>query len=123
MKYFSIILLTTLFYILFSFKPEIGTYNARLFMNDFSKAGVADWLFYEVRVNLFLILISVLGAIYTPKKFIKNVFIAIGIDGVLTLFRFIVFGYHDEPSYVAPITNAIPLSYILYSYFIYGRVD
>lgn len=122
MKYFSIILLTSLFYILFSFKLDLGTYNACLFMNDFSKEGVADWLFYEVCLNSFLILASVLGIKYITNEFIKSVFIAIGIDGVLTLFRFIIFGYY-EPSYIAPITNAIPLSYILYSYFIYGRLD
>lgn len=121
MKYFKIVLFACLFYTLFSFKLEIGTFPAKLFMNDFSKEGVSEWFVYEITLNLFLIFIACLGFSH-PNKFVRNVFIAIGIDGVMTMFRFIIFGYY-EPSYIAPITNAIPFSYIVYSYFVYGRFD
>lgn len=121
MKYFKIVLFAAIFYTLFSFRLEIGLFNSKLFLNDFSREGVSEWFIYEITINLFLLFISILGCSH-PVKFVKNVFIAIGIDAVLTMFRFIIFGYY-EPNYIAPITNAIPLSYIIYSYFIYGRLD
>ena len=121
MKYFKVVLFASIFYILFSFKLEIGLFGAKLFMNDFSKEGVSEWFIYEITLNLFLIFIALLGYSH-PNKFVRNVFIAIALDGVMTMFRFIIFGYY-EPDYIVPITNAIPFSYIVYSYFIYGRLN
>ena len=111
-----------LIYLLFSIEFQIEPFNAVLFGNDFSQEGVADWFIYELGLNCLLIMIGILGCKNVTNKFVKGVFAAVIIDAVLTMFRFIIFGYY-EPSYMAPITNAIPLSYIFYSYFIYGNMD
>lgn len=112
----------TLLYLLFSIEFQIQPFNAVLFGNDFSQEGVADWFVYELALNSLLIMIGVLGCKNVTNKFVKGVFVAVIIDATLTMFRFIIFGYY-EPIYMAPITNAIPLSYIFYSYFIYGNMD
>lgn len=117
-----IVAIAGLFWALFSFNIELAPFNATLFSNDFMEEGVAAWLFYELTIYTFLILIGGVGAANCTKPFIKRVFRALVLDGVISIFRFIVFGYY-EPSFIAPLCNALPLSYIIYSYFVYGKLD
>jgi hypothetical protein len=111
-----------LFYLAFSFEIELPTIKAVLFHNDFSKEGVLTWLVYSIILNIFLIAIGFLAVEYVDKKFIKKVFIALIIDGIISIFRFTIFSF-DEPFFIAPICNAIPLGYIIYCYFVYGKLD
>ena len=118
----KVVIFSLIFFILFSFNYDIGQFNATLFNNDFTLEGVSDWLAYEIVANILVISIGILGINYIQHKFIKRVFIAIIIDGLINIFRYIVFGYY-EPFYVPALCNSIPFSYVLYSYFFYGRLD
>lgn len=122
MKPFSIVILLTFCYILFSFDIIIDPFYAKIFANDFSKEGVADWLYYQLKVNFFILIISVVGCIDKYKEFTQCVLLAVVIDAILNIFESLIFGYY-APVYISAIINAIPLAYIYYSYFCYGRLD
>ena len=122
MKKLSVLILTSLFYVIFSFDLIIEPFNARLFANDFSEAGVADWLYFEIKINLFLICLGSCAVRFVNNEFIKRVFYAIIIDGAISLVRGLIFGYY-EPDFIPPICNTIPLAIIFYSYFIYAKLD
>ena len=117
-----LIIATFAFYLLFSFELDLPTINAVLFSNNFSEDGVLNWLVYSLVLYVFLICIGSLGVKYSSSKFIRKVFVALILDGVISIFRALIFGY-DEPFFIAPICNAIPLAYVIYSYFIYGKLD
>lgn len=88
--------------------------------NDFSIEGDADWLLSEIFENLFLIFIGCVGYRSKGNKFVNRFFLAVIIDGFLSIVRHSVFGFY-EPFYMAAMCNALPLSYIIYSYIIYGN--
>jgi hypothetical protein len=117
-----LIVATLAFYLLFSFEVEIEPIQDYLFLNNLSEDGVLNWLVYSIILNLFLISIGFFGFQSAGKKFHKKVFVALVVDGVISIFRALIFGYH-EPMFIAPLSNSIPLAYILYSYFIYGKHD
>lgn len=118
----KVVICALIFFILFSFNYNLGQYDVKLFNNDLSCDGVTDWLTYEIVVNIMMVFIGSLGASNIQNKFKKRVFIALIIDSVINIIRYIVFGYY-EPFYIPAICNSIPFSYVLYSYFIYGRLD
>ena len=118
------IIIATIFYALFSFAPlyygssdNDNGINVILFGNNLSDRATLDWLIYQVTMGLFLTFIGLFGHNNTPNGFQRNVFTAIILDGTLTTLRAIIFGYH-EPTIVPLMVNAIPLSYIIYSYII-----
>ena len=120
MRITSVILLGV-FYILFSLQLDIGTFPGRtLFANDFGKDGVADWLVYEVVVYSFFIYIGTLGYDYIEDPFVKRIFLAVVIDGIISISRFIIFGYY-EPEFMRWACNAVPYSYVIYAQFAYNR--
>lgn len=117
-----LIIATFAFYLLFSFELDLPPINAVLFSNNLSEEGVFNWLVYSVVLYIFMICIGSLGFKYASKKFVRKVFVALILDGVISIFRALIFGY-DEPFFIAPLCNAIPLAYVIYSYFIYGKLD
>jgi hypothetical protein len=119
-RYFSILLISICFFAAFSFEYDLPLMNFTIGENDLKLEGVANWLFYEVCVNLFLIFIGCVGFRSKGNNFINRFFLAIIIDGFVSIVRHCVFGYY-EPFYMAAVANAIPLSYIIYSYIIYGH--
>jgi hypothetical protein len=46
MKKHILIIFAIGFYLIFSFKQEIAPFEGKLFYNDFSVDGVAEWLVY-----------------------------------------------------------------------------
>jgi hypothetical protein len=117
-----LILTIFLFYLIFSFEIELPTLQAVLFHNDFSREGVLTWLVYSIILNLFLMSIGFLAVQYVKEKFIKKVFIALIIDAIISILRFTIFSF-DEPFFIAPLCNAIPLGYVIYCYSVYGKLD
>lgn len=122
MKPLAIVILLTLCYILFSFDIVIEPFYAKIFDNDFSQEGVADWLYYQLKVNFFILIISLLGLVNKHKVFTQGVLLAIVIDAILNIFESLIFGYYAL-IYISAIINAIPLAYIYYYYVFYGRLD
>lgn len=118
----KVVILSLIFFILFSFNYDLGQFDSKLFNNDFACEGVADWLLYEIFINVMIISVGILGVSSVSKPFIKRVFIALILDGIINIFRYIVFGYF-EPFWIPALCNSVPFSYILYSYFFYGRLD
>lgn len=115
------IILLAIFYLLFSFDFNVGVFPGKtLFANDFGKEGVADWLAYEVITYSFLIYIGTLGYEHIEDAFVKRIFLAVVIDGIISISRFIIFGYY-EPEFMRWACNAVPYSYVIYAYFAYNR--
>lgn len=115
-----ILILATIFYCLFSFDFIIEPSNYKLFGNDFSKPFIADWFYYEIKVHIYILSIGLLGLIPNKSKFVERVVIAVCMDAVATLLQTIIFGYY-VPDFIKPIVNAVPYSYVIYAYFVYGR--
>jgi len=122
MKPLAIVILLTLCYILFSFDIIIEPFYAKIFANDFSQEGIADWLYYQIKVNFFILIIALVGCNDKYKEFTQGVLMAVVIDAILNIFESLIFGYYS-PIYISAIINAIPLAYIYYSYFFHGRLD
>lgn len=109
------------FYVLFSFRQDIPTFNGVLFANDFSDDGVAEWLVYSILCYCFLIFISSIAFSKVEKNSDKILFGALILDGVMSIFNYIIFGY-DSPIYLTIIINSIPLGVIIYSQYIHERI-
>jgi len=119
---FIIVIIAIVLYCLFSVNLDLGIHDYSLFRNDFSREGVLNWLTFELIASISPFLVGLMGANYISNKFIKRVFIAIQIDAVITFLRYLIFGY-DEPIFAPMISNILPLSYIIYSYIVYGRFN
>lgn len=106
-----------LFYTLFSFDLTLEPVNGWLFNNDLSDKDVIDWLFKEICLYSFITFIGCYGMVVSRTKQGKLVFMGILSDGIITMVRYIIFGYF-EPSYIPVIGNIIPLSIIIYGLYI-----
>lgn len=117
MKSFSVLILSIIFFAAFSFHYEMPLIDFKIGENDLSKLDVGNWLLYEIMIGIFIIFIGLVG-LDSKNKFIRRFFAAIVVEGFVSIVRHCIFGYY-EPFYMAAVANAIPMSYILYSYFVY----
>ena len=116
-----ILFFSTIFFAWFCIDAIPGAYHVKLMGNDFSKPDILDWFNYELKTAFYILFFGLVG-VFKKGKFQERVLIAICMDAVLTIIRVLVFGYF-EPDYLSVLINAIPYSYIVYSYFSYGSVD
>jgi hypothetical protein len=114
-------LFAIIFYVLFSFKQDIPTFEGNLFANDFSEEGVAEWLIYSCLCYSFLIFIGAVGLSKVQSGSDKVLFMALIIDGVISIFSYVIFGFHS-PQYLSVLINSIPLGIIIYSQYIHGKL-
>jgi len=121
MKKHILIIFAIGFYLLFSFKQEIAPFEGKLFYNDFSVDGVAEWLVYSISCYLFLIFIGVIGFRRMTEGQDKLIFVALIVDGIISIFSYVVFGFYT-PQYLSIFTNSIPLGIIIYSQYIHGKL-
>ena len=112
-----ILILSVLFYTLFSLDPTLEPVNAWLFNNDLSDSDVINWLFKELCLYCFVTFIGCYGIHTSVTKQGKLVFMGVVADGIISMVRFIIFGYF-EPSYISVLANVIPLSIIIYALYV-----
>jgi hypothetical protein len=120
MTSYRVIIFSIMFYVLFSFKPQLEPFEGVLFANDFSKEGIFEWFYYSVISYCFVAFIGIVGFNRVEKTSDKLIFLALIVDGVINIFRYIVFGYY-EPDYLIYLSNSIPLGIIIYSQ-VHGRI-
>jgi hypothetical protein len=114
-------ILAIVFYALFSFKQDIPTFEGNLFANDFSQEGIAEWLIYSCLCYSFLIFVGAFGLSKVDDSSDKILFMALIVDGVISIFSYIVFGFYS-PEYLPVLSNSIPLGIIIYSQYIHGKL-
>lgn len=120
MKSIKVIIFSIIFYLLFAFRIELVPFQGVLFANDFSKPDVFEWLVHSCLCYLFLIFIGITAFNRVAKTSDKLIFVALIVDGVISIFAYVVFGY-EQPENLKLIINSIPLGIILLSQ-LYGRI-
>ena len=120
MTSYKLIIASLLFYLAFAFRIELKPFEGVLFANDFSEVDVFEWLVHSCLCYSFLIFIGVVAFNRVEKVEDKLIFVALIVDSIISIFSYIVFGYHQH-NYLKLFTNSIPLGIIIYSQF-YGRI-
>lgn len=115
-----VVIFACIFYTLFSFNFEFELTDFKLFGNDFNCQNVAEWLFFEFSLCMYLVFIALAYFSDLNKAFKDRLFMAVILEAIITLVRYTIYGYF-EPFYIPIISNSIPLAFIIYSYLIYGN--
>ena len=115
-----VVIFACIFYTLFSFNFEFELTDFKLFGNDFNVQNVAEWLFFEFSLCMYLVFIALAYFSELNKAFKDRLFMAVILEAIITLVRYTIYGYF-EPYYVPIICNIIPFLYIVHGYIIYGR--
>ena len=79
-----------------------------------------EWLQFQIMLNAFLFAIGLFGYDCASKTLQKKVFVALMIDAIINMLRNLILGC-EEPFFIAPLCNALPVGYLIYCYFIYGN--
>lgn len=117
-----VLIAIVILYVLISIEFQIEFKGVKLFANDLSDKDVVAALFYEIALSIYLTIFGVIYFVNIPEEFKSRLFISLIMESLVFALTYIIFG-HDEPLFIKIISNSIPLSYIIYSYIAYGRIQ
>lgn len=118
----KLLIFIVVLYVLLSLDFTLEFSGVKLFANDLTDKDVVNCLIYEIALSIYLTLFGAIYFINIPENFKSRLYVSLIIESFIFAVSYIIFG-HDEPFYIKIISNSIPLSYIIYSYIAYGRIQ